>query len=112
MATYLNSTLGIVSILGVRIPNVLSYPKFSLEENQRRIPVPDLTYKQVSRLAVAYDRLSGLTLGRWSEHADKARTALDDAVCRTLELNAEVVATTRFELSREPMVTGKRYNEL
>ena len=33
MVVYLNSTLGIVSILGARIPNVLSYAKFSLEEN-------------------------------------------------------------------------------
>ena len=111
MVAYLNSTLGIVSILGARIPNVLSYTRFSLEENQRRIRVPDLTHRQILSLATVFDKMSGNTLGLWRDHANKARVALDKAVCETMNLDVEDVDRMRHELSREPMVTDRRYNE-
>ena len=111
MAVYLNSTPGIIALLGVRIPRKLMYPTYSLEENQRRIPVPHLTQAQVVSMATAYDRLAGRKLGLWRDHADKVRTQLDGVVCKTLGLDAEDVARMRRELSREPMVTGRQYGE-
>lgn len=111
MAVYLNSTPGIIALLGVRIPKQLSYPNYSLEENQRRIPVPRLTCQQVSKLAVVYDQLCTAQLGLWRNSSDKTRIALDKAICETLGLDEEVVDRMRHELSREPMVTGRRYGE-
>ena len=111
MAMYLNSTPGIVALLGVRIPKTLQYPTYSLVENQRRIPVPDLSYEQASSLAATFARISDKTLGQWRDHMNPTRIALDGTVCNVLKLNKEDVARMRFELSREPMVTGKRYGE-
>lgn len=109
MAAYLNSTVGMVALLGVRIPKDLTYPTYSLDENQRRIPVPDFTQTQASQLAAVYDRLCNNTLGLLRDSSDKTRIALDDTVCKTLGI--EGVDRIRYELSREPMITGKRYGE-
>ncbi len=110
MSVYLNSTLGIISLLGVRIPRKLMYPRYSLEENQRRIPVPKVLTKTKMRLLCrTYDVTATEVIGQWDDHGDPVRTRLDCAVGTVLKLDEDDVRRMRFELSREPMVTGKRY---
>lgn len=110
--TYLNSTIGLLAILGDRTNKLPSYPRFSMDD-LNKIPVPDfaaLDRSQVSALAAAYDALCNFTLlplPRIME--DETRAAIDRIVTEALGIQPEVVATIRRELSREPSVTGKPY---
>ena len=42
--------------------------------------------------------------------ADPVRRDMDDAVCKALGLDVELVSTVRRQLAVEPSVTGKRYS--
>ena len=109
---YLNSTIGILAILGDRTNKIPSYPHFSLSD-LRRIPVPDfssLEESQLTTLASAYDELCNSTLLPLPQiMEDETRQALDRAVVSALGISDEIVANIRYELSREPSVTGKPY---
>ena len=109
MAVYLNSTLGIISILGVRIPKKLLYPYYSMKENKKRIPVPVLTADHARALADAYEKVATKKLGRWREDDDPVRMEVDSIVGNILEQDSTDIKRMRFELSREPMVTKQRY---
>ncbi len=112
LCAYLNSTIGLLAILGDRSIKDLSYSQFSMND-LRRIPVPDLNVlekAQVAALAAAYDALCDFTLlplPRILE--DETRGALDRIVTDALDVQPEVVANIRRELSREPSITGKPY---
>ncbi len=112
ICAYLNSTIGFLAILGNRSIKHLSYSQFSMDD-LRRIPVPDfaeIDEQQVLRMAAAYDALCDsvlLPLPQMNEC--ETRQALDDATISTLGIDAEIVATIRHELTREPSVTGKPY---
>ena len=109
---YLNSTVGIVALLGDRSNKIPSYPQFSLDD-LRRIPVPDfdaLSETRIMQLATAYDTLCNFTLLPLPQiMADETRQALDRVVIDALDIVPEVVANIRRELSREPSITGKPY---
>ena len=45
MSVYLNSTLGVVALLGIRTPRIMSYPHFGVEDI-RSIPVPKLSKRK------------------------------------------------------------------
>ena len=107
MAVCLNSTVGVVAMLGVRIPFKPLYPRYGVT-NIRSLPVPVLSRDMVKRLAAAYDKHCDSKLGLWGS-PNKTRMALDDVVRRVLGLDESTIGTMRRELSREPMVTGKRY---
>ena len=111
LCLYLNSTPGLLSMLGERDNRKPSYPSFSLD-TLRSLPVPDLTALDKARLELlsdAFDSLQHETLLSFPEMADDpVRAQLDDAVIRALDLDAEWVATIRRELSREPSVTDTR----
>lgn len=112
ICAYLNSTVGFLAILGNRSIKHLSYSQFSMDD-LRNIPVPDfvaMDKQQVLRMSSAYDDLCDspfLPLPQMEEC--DTRMALDDAIISALDIDAEVVATIRRELSREPSVTGKPY---
>ena len=112
ICVYLNSTIGILAMLGDRTNKIPSYPQFSMDD-LRRIPVPDfatMDEAQVGELAAAYDEHCDsvlLPLPRMNEC--ETRAALDAAVIAALGIDAEIVATIRRELTREPSITGKRY---
>ncbi len=112
MCVYLNSTIGILALLGDRTNKIPSYPQFSLDD-LRRIPVPDfpaLDTSQLAALAATYDALCNFTLLPLPQIVeDETRQALDRAVISALGINDEIVANIRHELSREPSVTGKPY---
>ena len=108
MAVFLNSTPGIVAVLGVRIPTVLSRPRFS-NAGARDTPVPRLSPKQERALAGAYDRYAARPIGRLAEADDQVRRGIDDAVSSLLGIPGGTVERMRRELAREPMCTGRRY---
>ena len=111
MCVYLNSTIGILALLGNRSNKIPSYPQFSLDDMKKLI-VPDFAAIEgaAERLAASYDALAERTLLPLPQmDADPVRLALDDAVCDALGLDGERVAAIRRNLAAEPSVTGKRY---
>ena len=112
LCVYLNSSVGVLAMLGDRSNKTPSYPQFSMAD-LRKIPFPDfaaLGEAAALRLAAEYDAQCEQTLQPLPRmDADPARAALDAAVCAALGIDAERVATIRRHLAAEPSVTGRRY---
>ena len=112
VCVYLNSSIGVLALLGNRSNTEISYPRFSIDD-LRKLTVPDFAAigeSAVAKLAAAFDALAERTLLPLPQmDADPVRRALDDAVCDALGLDGERVATIRRNLAAEPSVTGKRY---
>ena len=112
LCVYLNSSVGVLAMLGNRSNKVPSYPQFSMDD-LRKVFVPDfksIGAESVEALAGAYDKFSDseiLPLPRMD--ACETRRALDDAVCAALGLDGEIAAEIRRQLAAEPSVTGRRY---
>ena len=115
LCAYLNSTVGLLSLLSRRAHNVLSRPAFSLD-TLRSIPVPNfpaLGDDARDALADAYETLKNETLLPFPQmNDDPIRKQLDDAVTNALNLDPEWVAQIRRALSEEPSITNKRYAPL
>ena len=109
MAVYINSTVGVVAMLGARIPRKPLYPRYSVSD-VKSLLVPALSETMIKQLATTYDRYGNSDLGLWRD-PNSIRIALDHTVCGVLNLDGSIMATMRQELSREPMVTGRRYGE-
>ena len=112
LCAYINSTIGLLAMLGDRSLRDLSYSQFSMND-LRRVIVPDfyaLEASQVTALATAFDTLCNFTLLPLPQiMQDETRAALDRVVIDALDIAPEVVANIRRELSREPSITGKPY---
>ena len=112
ICVYLNSTIGILALLGDRTNRVPSYPRFSIDD-LRKLTVPDFTAVDgavAAQLAAAYDAHAyAIQQPLPQMDADPARRALDTAVASALGLDGELVATIRRHLAAEPSVTGRRY---
>ena len=110
LCLYLNSTPGLLSLLGERDNRKPSYPSFSMD-TLRSVPVPDLTAlaeAEREMLSGWFDWLQHETLQPFPLMADDpVRAQIDNAVIEALALDAEWVATIRRQLSREPSVTDK-----
>ena len=113
LCLYLNSTLGLLSLLGERDNRkVPSYPAFSLD-TLRSLPMPNLAELESAErglLTSWFDWLSSqplLPLPRMDE--DPVRRQIDDVVTKALGIDAEWVSRIRRELAREPSVTNARY---
>ena len=110
LCLYLNSTLGVLSLLGERDNRVPSYPSFSLD-TLRSMPIPDLTAlaePEREMLSGWFDWLQHEPLQPFPLIADDpVRAQIDDAVIQALALDSEWVAAIRRELSREPSVTDR-----
>ncbi len=112
LCLFLNSSVGLLALLGGRGNRVPSYPWFSLEA-QRSIPVPNFAEIETGVrdfLATRFKWLQDmalLPLPRMND--DPVRRQIDDAVIEALSLDAEWVARIRRELSKEPSVTNRRY---
>ena len=109
---YLNSSIGILALLGDRSNKKPTYPNISIDD-MRKLFVPD--FATIGRdaapvLAAVYDAHAEDTLLPLPQMDDcPVRRALDDAVIATLGLDGEMVATIRRSLAMEPSVTGRRY---
>ena len=112
LCAYLSSTIGILALTGNRSMKDMSYSQFSMDD-LKRIPVPDFPNMDAARLQIladAYDALcESVLLPLPQIMQDETRQALDDAVIAALDIDREVVANIRRELSREPSITGKPY---
>ncbi len=108
LCLYLNSTLGLLSLLGGRDNRKPSYPSFSLD-TLRSLPVPNfavLGAAERDHLTQWFDWLQNETLLPLPYmHKDPVRQQIDDAVTKALGLDADWVANVRRELAREPSVT-------
>ena len=110
LCIYLNSSIGILAILGDRTNKTPSYPQLSLND-LRKLIVPDFAaIGGAPVLAAIYDAHAEDTLLPLPQMNDcPVRRALDEAVIATLGLDREMVATIRRSLAAEPSVTGRRY---
>ena len=111
LCVYVNSSIGVLALLGDRTNKTPSYPGFSMRD-LRNLVVPDLAAIDgaVKRLVKAYDaHAKDAFLPLPSMDDCPTRRALDDAVVEALDLDAETVAAIRRSLSEEPSVTGRRY---
>ena len=112
ISVYLNSSPGILAMLGSRSNRVPSYPRYSLAD-LRSIPVPDFKKfgpTTIKRLAETYNKLSEAVLKPLPEiETCDTRRELDTTVARELGLDEETVATIRQHLASEPSVRGERY---
>ena len=112
LCVYLNSSVGVLSILGSRSNKIPSYPRFSIDD-MRNLMVPDfpsLGDAALTHLAAAYAaHAKNVLLPLPQMNECSTRQALDQAVCTALDLDPETVATIRRHLAAEPSVTGRRY---
>ena len=108
LCLYLNSTPGLLSLLGARDNRKPSYPSFSLD-TLRSLPTPnftDLDDSELELLSSCFDRLQNETLQPFPQMTDDpVRQQIDDTVVHALGLGTEWVATIRRRLAREPSVT-------
>ena len=113
ICVYLNSSIGVLAVLGNRTNKEISYPRFSIDD-LRKLIVPDfgaIGAKAVEKLADAYDSLAETPLLPLPQmNACPVRLALDDVLCGALALDYETVETIRRNLAAEPSITGKRYS--
>ncbi len=113
LCAWLNSSPGLLVILGNRDNRKPSYPQFSLK-TLRVIPVPnfpELGDDVRDALAAAYEELKDEVLLPFPQmDEDPVRKRLDAAVADALELDPEWVAQIRRALSEEPSVTNRRYS--
>ena len=112
LCLYLNSTPGLLSLLGARDNRVPSYPSFSLD-TLRSLAVPNfaaLGAAERDLLSSWFVWVQNETLQPFPQmHEDPVRQQIDDAVIKALGLDPEWVATIRRELAREPSVTDARH---
>ncbi len=64
----------------------------------------------VKQMSATYDAFCDRTLLplQFMNHCD-TRLSMDNAIVSTLDVDPEVVASIRRELTREPAITGERY---
>lgn len=110
MSVYLNSSIGIVAMLGVRTPKIPDYPRWGVG-NIRTIPIPIMNNNIISLLSDAYNIHCDSNLGTLKEPSN-VRVLLDEVVCDALGLNKDTVVTMRQQLSVEPMVTQRRVGKI
>ena len=115
LCAWLNSSPGLLAILGGRDNRKPSYPQFSLD-TLRSIPVPnfpELGDDVRDALAAAYEELKDDVLLPFPQmDEDPVRKRLDAAVTEALDLDAEWVAQVRRALGEEPSVTNRRYGSV
>ena len=111
LCLYLNSTPGLLVLLGGRDNKIPAYPAFSLD-TLRSLPVPDfrsMNLELLGLLGQAFDRLQDEILQPFPQMGvDPARQQIDDVVAHVLGLDPEWVDRVRRELAREPSVTDTR----
>lgn len=112
LCLYLNSSVGLLALLGGRGNRIPSYPTFSIKA-QRATPVPDfgaLNASTVASMAATFAELKQETLQPFpSMNDDPVRKRIDDVVVEALGIDAEWVANIRRALSEEPSITNRRH---
>ena len=95
LCLYLNSSVGLLALLGGRDSRIPSYPSFSID-TLRSLPVPDfdaLGADARDAMTSAFDSLKDETLQPLPQmNEDPVRKRIDDAVASALALDPEWVA--------------------
>ena len=89
LALWLNSTLGLLLMIGHRVPTRGPWVQFKkpVLENLPVLDVTNLSGKQLDQLAGAYDTLAVQPLEPIpAMDADPVRQGIDDAICRVIGL--------------------------
>ena len=110
-ALWLNSSVGLLALLGGRGNRIQVYPDFSMKA-LRDVRVPDFAAfpDARERMASAFGSLQNETLRAFPYmDADPVRRRIDAAVVAALGLDPERVARIRRALGEEPSVTDRRY---
>lgn len=107
MCAYLNSTLGLIAMLGERTPKNLCYPDFSLA-GVKNVSVPVLSKQQQKSMAQMFDKYADQELGRWREYETCKRIDLDREIARLLDVEPGMVMEAGRVLASEPMCTNAR----
>ena len=112
LSVYLNSSVGLLALLGGRSNKTLTYPQFSMY-NLHRLPVPNfarIDRSVVEHLAEVFGRMAKSKLKPLPNmDSCETRRALDEAVCDALALDSEMVGNIRRSLAEEPSITGRRF---
>ncbi len=112
LCLYLNSTLGLLALLGGRDNRKPSYPSFSLD-TLRSLSVPDLTglaAAELQQLNGAFDELKDEILQPLPKMVnDPVRVKIDNAVIKALGFDPAWVTDIRREMTKEPSVTNQPY---
>ena len=111
LCLFMNSTPGLLTLLGGRDNRIPSYPSFSLD-TLRSLQVPDFTAlgdAELQSLNSWFNWLQEQALLPFPQMTeDVARHQIDDAIIEALRLDPEWVTQVRQELAREPSVTDTR----
>ncbi len=114
LCLYLNSSVGILAVLGGRGHSVLARPAFSIDA-LRSLPVPDfpsLGDAPLEHMAAGFQELQGETLLPLPQMKDDpVRKRIDDAVTEALDLDPWWTLRIRNSLSEEPCITNRRFGE-
>lgn len=108
MVLWINSTLGLASVLLSRVPTEgpwLQLKKPALE-SMIVLDVTKLTDTQLNQLSAAFDQVTSLGLGPFRNMSnDPTRKQIDDALASTLGISG--LDRLRTMLGYEAIVTGK-----
>ena len=112
ICVYLNSTLGILTLLGNRSNKSMSYPQIALD-TLRKLQFPEFTTDAITQLARHYDLLKKEKIRSLPQiKTCPVRKSLDETVVQVLNLGKEWINTLediKALLAEDPSVTGKRY---
>ena len=112
MAVFLNSSIGILSMLGDRSNRKPTYPNFSIGDlNGLRVPrALGQDCSVVRALSETFLRHREAELKPLPDMGScSTRLALDTVVGEALNVDPDTVEAIRRELANEPSVTGQRY---
>ncbi len=111
LCLYLNSTPGLLSLLGARDNRKPSYPSFSLN-TLRALATPDfgaVGNAERDLMSNWHNRLRDETLLPFPQmNEDPVRYRIDDAVAKALDLDPDWIEAIRRDLAREPSITDRR----
>ena len=110
LCVYLNSTVGILAMLGGFTRSKELNHRRSTEKGWEMLAVPDFAHHDAAlkALAAAFDDLSDLELSPLPQSVTcPVRNAIDAAVCETLGISDELVRSNGRHLVAEPSVTGE-----
>lgn len=108
IALWLNSTLGILTLVAHRVPTEGAWVQFKKPtlENLPILDVRSLSEIQLNQLASAYREVAGTGLGALKDMAeDPVRAAIDQAFSKVLGLPS--LDGLRAELAREPVICDR-----
>lgn len=106
LALWLNSTLGLLSMIGHRVPTRGPWVQFKkpVLEAMPVLDVRALSKTQLTQLASAYDAVASSKLGVLREmENDEVRASMDAALSRVLDL--PTIGPIRALLGREPVIS-------